>query len=468
VRVRHYGNTANNAYHNVRLLEQYEHLTSALPVQMFGLRHAISAPAWETVEFPVPGATWVADPDWARFPEADAMNARYSDLPPSASGILGSSARPRFDPRHLVMTAGRMVLNPLYGKRWAQPVFDLSYSMVLGRRSTLPIHDGDVDLFYGADSIIRLKVPTPSNQLACLEHGTVRWIADGGRETAVFRRAYRRQVEHAMQLWVTNLDPRTLEIAEDVAPGRWSALPHPFMPDPRVPFPEDAGERERLLRATDSQTLVLLPSSQNWKKTHDKGSLTALSAFVELRRTGHEVGLIAVEWGLQLAESKEFLRDAGVEDHVAWVTPMARLGLQRMMANVDVVWDQFGLDAFGGLALRVVEQGTPLVSRGLAPIGEDLIGGPPPWRSATTVDDVVRQTTAVLGEIATDGREAVTSEYRGRYRHWLLTRHSPRITAALQREAYDRIAAGTWGRGDARPDRWATWLSAHDAKGGTT
>jgi hypothetical protein len=261
-----------------------------------------------------------------------------------------------------------------------------------------------------------------------------------------------------MQVWITNLDPRTIEIAEEVAPGRWTALPHPYTLDDRVPFAGSPSRRKALLEQTRSSSLVLLPSSQNWRKHHDKGSKRALKAFVKLRRSGVDAGLVAVEWGLQLAESKAFLEEAGVADNVAWVPPMAKLALQRMMADVDVVWDQFGLDAFGGLALRVVEQGTPLISRGLAPIGEQLIGGPVPWRDAATTEDIVRESTGVLRDIAERGRDVVIGETRSRYRTWLLERHSPELAARLQSDVYARMADGTFEPGVAAPDQWAKLL----------
>ncbi len=459
MRVSHFGNTANNAYYNALLLERHANIESHLPIRMFGLRHAISAPAWEAVDFEVPDAQWVAHPDWSSIPGADTINSEYSDLGPTAAAGTNDSPSVKTGLRGRAMSVARAALQPLYGRRWAQPVFDLSYSVVLTGRSALPGAADDINLLYGANSLARLKVPRPAPQLVCLEHGTVRWIADGAREVAVFRSAYRRQVQQSMRLWVTNLDPRTLEIAEDVAPGRWTALPHPFVPDQRVPFATSEQRRQDFLRQTGSERLVLLPASQNWSKHHDKGSMKALTAFVELRRGGADVGLVAVEWGLQLSESKKFLDDAGVGAHVAWVPPMARFSLQRMMADVDVVWDQFGLDAFGALALRAVEQGTPLVSRGLAPVGEALIGGPVPWRAAATTEEIVRETERVFEEMLRRGRESVIADTRSQYRTWLFERHSPALTAALQREVYVRMVDGTFQPGSAAPDEWARRLA---------
>lgn len=87
-------------------------------------------------------------------------------------------------------------------------------------------------------------------------------------------------------MWVTNLDLRTLELAKDMVPGKWSAIAHPFMFDEKVPYPSNAGTRQKLLTETDYEFLILMAASQNCSKHHDKGSMRALQAFIELRNRG--------------------------------------------------------------------------------------------------------------------------------------------------------------------------------------
>lgn len=467
MKVRHFGNTANNAYHNVLLLERYAGIESELPIRMFGLQHAISAPAWEGVDFQVPNTAWVAQPDWSVFSEAVAVNTHYSDMePPSGSDVEPSSPAGGDRLTRLVSAARTRLFGPLRGRRWAEPLIDLRDRQLLAKRPVLSEPDDQINLLYGSGSLFVSQIPRQASRTVCLEHGTIRWIADGSRGEKAFRQEYRRQVQQSMHLWVTNLDPRTLEVAEDVAPGRWSAFPHPFMPDPRVPFAESLPRRRELLRQTGSEFLVLLPASQNWSPHHDKGSMTALLAFVELRRKRVDVGLVAAEWGQQVAESKAFLERAGVGANVVWMPPMARFPLQRMMANVDVVWDQFGLDGFGALALRTIEQGTPLVSRGLAPVGEQFIGGPVPWRAAAKTDEIVRETTEVLEEMGRRRRDTVITETRTRYRAWLFDRHSPTLTAALQRDRYAEILDGSFQPGTVDSDEWPRRFGAGVREGG--
>lgn len=450
--IRHFGNTANNAYFNSLILDRYGDLHSELPIKMFNLRHAISAPAWEALEFSVPSSSWVASPVWADIAGAVEFNSTYSDLPKDVGGVVQAEGPTRF--RSLASRAATAVLTPLQGKPLGKYAYDFSYRLALAIRPRLAVGANRVDLFYGADSLAWLRVHSKVSRAISLEHGTVRWIADGDRDSWVFRKEYLKQLKRTRHLWVTNLDPRTLEIAEEVMPGRWSALPHPFLPDFRVPFETQVGIRNAILDETKSKYLILLPSSQNWSRHHDKGSKKALLGFIALRKKGIPVGLVAVEWGMQLEDSKAFLRDEGVSDNVKWVPPMARFSLQRMMANVDIVWDQFGLDAFGALALHAVEQGTPLVSRGLTKHGEILIGSQVPWATAIDSDEIADVSASILEQIETRSRPAVIAETQLKYRGWLETYHSPEITAQLQADKIREVIASQ-DLAPSLPEAWA-------------
>lgn len=456
MKIHHLGNTANNAFHNVLLMNRFTNWKSELPIRMFGLTHAISAPAWEIVQFQTQDAAWVAEPNWAAFPEAQRINSQFSDIfsQNQVSDLESPSAE--YAPASSTLPAAEKVKR-LVGRSIARSPFHKSFNTFLVKRairSSTPLNldSQDIAIVYGADSLLKTRPPQPLTQAVSLEHGTVRWIADGPATDLEWRKMYQQQVQKTQHLWVTNLDPRTLEIAEDIMPGRWTATPHPFMFDYRVPFLGVTQKRNALLHRTRSEYLVLLASSQNWSKHHDKGSKKALDAFIELRQAGVPVGLVAAHWGLQVEESKALLAEAGLGEHVEWVSPMPRFELQQMMANVDVIWDQFGLDAFGALALRALEQGAPLVSRGLKPEGEALIGSPVPWMEASSCESIVSCTRSLFDEMNRRGRNVVLDEISIHYRTWLETFHSPAITAQLQDELYTQLLSGSSG---SRPDAWA-------------
>lgn len=438
MKIHHFGNTANNALHNVLIFNTYSQNHAVLPIKMFGLAHAISAPAWELGNFVVPSSQWVENPNWNAFPEAAQINKYFSDLPHSSgntemsdvNAIEQQMVSPNFK-----QTIGRLIAN--------SPFHQLFNNLLVKRsiHSSVPINLGknDICIIYGADSLLKTRPPRQMNQVVSLEHGTIRWIANGADSDIEWRKMYTKQVQKSRHLWVTNLDPKTLELAEDVMPGRWTALPHPFMLSEKVPFQEDTLFRQLILQNTKSDFLVLLPSSQNWGKHHDKGSMKALEAFVQLRSQGINVGLVAAEWGLQLQESKEYLHKAGVDDYVYWVSPMSRFKLQQMMANVDVVWDQFGLDAFGALALRALEQGVPLISRGLKPEGVRVIGTQVPWMIAETSDQISALTTSLFADMGSRSRSSVIFEIQQKYRGWLIRHHNPAMTVAIQENLYSNL-----------------------------
>lgn len=456
MKIRHFGNVANNAFQNVLLLDAFAPWRNILPIQLFGLKHAISAPAWEEVDFDPPSADWVVNPNWSLFPEAQSINLEYTDG--AASGLTQSSDRVESlidETAAPPQTMKQVVFDILNSTFLAPQLSRFQLSRALRAVPETVFKEDEVAIVYGSVPPMELKTSEKSGNVVALEHGTIRWIADGPEQDSFWRKEYRQRITAASHVWVTNLDLRTLELAEDLVPGKWSAMAHPFMFDRRVPYDTDEEIRESLLLETDSDFLILMASSQNWSTHHNKGSIRALESFIELRKRGLAVGLIAVEWGAQLSESRDLLEREGLSHFVKWVTPMPRHGMQRMMANVDAVWDQFGMDAFGALALRTLEQGTPLISSGISEEAAALIGKQVPWIKAQSTEEIVTAVCALHQETKVRGREQVIGDSRSIARDWLERFHSPQITAQLQADVYRPLVAGEWGVGDAKVDAWA-------------
>jgi glycosyltransferase involved in cell wall biosynthesis len=286
-----------------------------------------------------------------------------------------------------------------------------------------------------------------------LEHGTLRWTRNFLPEHQAAATEYRQKIERADMLLVTNLDEETLAIAEGIASTHWIAFPHPYDFNPRAPYPRAAALREEVLAATKSRYLILSPASINWRGDHNKGTDVGLRAFAELRRQGLQVGLVLAEWGRDLESAREFLQSNGLERYVHFTPLLSRFGLQKMMAACDVVWDQFGLDAFGALALRAMEQRVALVSKAIGPKAEQLIGKSPPYVNAHDVDSLALATEALVFASASELRDRVEAQHR-----WMIKKHHPALTAELAMRSFDyvlnagpRPGADEWSRLEYNP-----------------
>jgi hypothetical protein len=301
----------------------------------------------------------------------------------------------------------------------------------------------------------------PSNINVMLEHGTVRWINSGTPSDGYLRKKYKEAVHRADHLWVTNLDPETLEIASQIAHSKWSALPHPYVLGELGAWGSFSAssrpERGKRVPASnqipDAEFVIFMPSSFNWAPFHNKGSLKAIEAFIELSKKNSEILLSCVNWGLQVEEAKEIFKKAGVQDRVIWSEPKPKKALQDVMRQSDIVWDQFGLAAFGALAIKAMEVGTPLLTRGLTARASALIGEAPKWLEADSPDEIINQTSQILSETSKMGRQHVREKYGNPQTSWLYRRHHQEVTKALQVMRYRQLLQDRYS--PAREDAWA-------------
>lgn len=468
------GNVANNGFHNRRILRHYTFLECD-PVAS-EVRHAMSLPAWDELDFDPFLLNSVHDPNWTRVPGAWPLNQ---------AEIAGSVRRPTplaDRARTQAKRIGRLLLTPdqswqlLYQRAYGHRSLRILYGAIPRSTSLIEILRRILNILSRAlhpvkQRLLMRKGPGTSPDLLlvlgdsgpvvsslrgatiALEHGTLRWASSTSRESG-FRARFLEQISLSDHLWVTNLDPASIETAEKEMPGKWSAFPHPYFLDSLAPYAADVSTREAFLGLTQSRYLLVLPASINWTGDHNKGSARALEAFRQLRGEGLECGLLAMGWGADLTLAQEWLQDHQVARYVHWINPLPRIGLQRLMAICDVVLDQFGLEAFGALMLRALEQGVPVVSRGLTIEAEQLIGREVPWLPAVEPMQIVERVQEVLMIENPNARSELRFMLGTRGRKWLYERHHHEITAILQIRRYATLL-GLADFGPAKPGDWA-------------
>lgn len=441
--IAHVGNTANNAFYNHLILMRSSKFTSLLPIEGF-IRHAISSPAWEMVNFIVPSEQWVKAPEWQDFPEALELNNSYLRFK-SAHEITGPVPKPTGNGvSHFARTIGGKIPGAKSIRSLVRTQF---WDLIRTRES----HDSSIRILYGAESIGHAS-PYAKGISVALEHGTLRWFADGPRNQRWTRRGYGRALASASLIWLTNLDQRSLEVAEDVAPNRWVPFPHPYVPMLRNQTVQpDLLWRSSILEQTGSEFLIMMPSSINWSSNHNKGTLVALEAFGQLRSQRVPVALQLSNWGLDIPKARAWIESRGLQHYVVWDHPQPRINLARRMASADLVWDQFGLSAFGALALRVCEVGVPLISSPLSSDAVGIVGFQVPWYPASTAQDIVHWTKRIIESRSGPDASRFTESYRRRAQAWLAETHAPRIAQSLQEEAYSALLGGET---QLRTDSW--------------
>lgn len=477
--VTHFGNIANNAFYNRRILREVGFRKQRKIVDV--VTHAMSSPAWEVLDFDGDALESIDYPDWKSIPGAtelinETMDARVTEPPrdhwygevckyvrSAIISILKRVERAVYFGMKLVRRT-LPIRRPLRSMKWfargeAEYVKARAWAERMAVRSsrikikpTPEQFQPKIQICYGPGA---LYAETISKwPVVGLEHGTVRWITNGAPADLAMREKYRAFVETADHVWVTNLDDETLDNVEQFAPGRWSAFPHPHVLSLGRNRRDDFELRQRLLSETRSEFLVVKPSSWFWIEQHNKGALAAIDAFRACRDQGMAVGLVTMSWGGQVAEAQELFAKYGLSPYVKWLPPQSKKALQRFINSADVVWDQFGANGFGALALKTMELSVPLISRQISDRARDLIGEAPPFIGADGVDDLVRETTRLYELVQSqDGRDEI--ERIGQLgRSWMERRHHHRLIGQMQLDRYRQLTV-LGHRPEALPNQWA-------------
>jgi len=477
MRVSQNGNTANNGFHNAVILGGSSHIEVIGRPSTAGIVHAFSQPAWDIGNGPE--FSRALTDSWSG--RGGALNAHLSDrrrfprsvFSPEVLHISESEYESHLRSHQTMTTAetllsqadfrppssatphstGSRKMNPM-ARLLAKSVFGLagklasSSAPVLLRNSNVDIHITIGNAWPG------VFVPRSRGPLSIvIEHGQMRWLADGPSVGASERAKFERTCTGADHIWITNLDQRTLDIAQSQFPGKWGVLPHPYCLDPRAPFGEIEGVRGALLELLKADFLIFNPSSISIGGDQRKGTDKLIRAVASLsKESSVRLGLILVNWGQNVREACALIEQLGISERCLFVQPLPRVTLQTLMASMDLVADQFDYDAFGGLTIRTLEQGMPLLSKEIAADAQMMIGSRPPVVTASTTDEIVTAIHALTESHLNEGRDAFLSQHRKTARKWIIEHHHHNFTRILQEERYLQLMGDH--PAPMKPGRW--------------
>lgn len=283
---------------------------------------------------------------------------------------------------------------------------------------------------YATDPFLPLLVG--ERRYTAFEHGTLRKIPfepdSLGRRTAL---AY----HEAGHVFVTNAD--CLENARLLAGDRVSFMNHPYDEDHGLNIKGSEELRGELCKALDTDLLIFFPTRQDWVPGTgyaDKANDMFIRAFARLRREGYKIGMVCCNWGANVKESQELIKEYGCSSHVRWVQPMGTIRFERHAIACDVVVDQFKLGSFGGILFKAMSCSAPVCTH----LGEERMkaqyGDAPPAINCRTEDEIVSRLKEVLQDRSVLNRISEAS------RKWIKKHHASAETVRTQIEAFWKLA----------------------------
>ena len=252
------------------------------------------------------------------------------------------------------------------------------------------------------------------------EAGTIRYFGQGTRPYQIIRfELMERSYRHARIVLMTN--PDTLDKCEKYGLN-WEFVPfainmHRYSPM-RV---DDLGY----------DNVVFCFSRQNWR---EKGQDKLIRAFTRFLKQNKDSLLVFVEWGQDLARSKDLIAQMDIQEHVKWVPLMSKPSLVEWVNRSTVVADQFNLGSSGTAGFEAMACAKPLIIYLSNPHFNRLYDELPPILNARTEDEILHALDVCTDRKARDdlGRKS---------RLWVSRHHDAAQVAKKHLAVYKRMLA---------------------------
>jgi glycosyltransferase involved in cell wall biosynthesis len=261
---------------------------------------------------------------------------------------------------------------------------------------------------------------------AAYEHGTLRQLPF---EDHAVGRLVALVYGLADQVFVTNSDVLPSVARLGLETQHVHCLPHAF-DDQKLKRWRDAHPE---ISPPSGEIVFFSPTRQHWRDDDlslTKGNDIMLHAAGRLWAQGRRFRIVMVEWGRDVAASKQLVSELGLAKAVHWVNPMGKQDLWRAYCSSHAVLDQFILPALGGVGFEALALGCRLITRTDQPTLATFFGAPPPVLAAASIDELA----ASMARVIDDPHDHTGMGLAGR--HWITEFHSARRIVAIQAQAY--------------------------------
>ena len=429
-----YGNLANNAYIQARLLRRAG-VDAELVLDPFERGFVMSDPRWEDLDLELasdnlsPAALPRTPlPDWVRdeLPEDTPTWVRRAELArASMRGYRSLVAAYR--------TAG-----------WKAVPYVAAYAKVIQR-----LRSYDCAFVFGVGPIMASLAGIPFVTLPFGGDITIAPFADGdgwlgqqdpgtrppGGPEPFIAALQRHGLSRTDRLLLC--DPGFFDFVERL--GLLDrAMPFHFGIDTEMYSPAPEHEiRRKLLGDDTNRILIFVPARQDW---YWKGSDLMLKGFAAATAGREDVTLVCAGWGDDLERSRQLITDLGIGSKVRLLDyALSKQRLLRYYRAADIVMDQFTLGSYGGSSLEAMSCAKPLFIH----IDEASFrahgDGAPPVVNVREPGDIAARLSELFD--SPERRAQIGTEAR----RWVVERHGPRSierVIELCRAAYERAGQG--------------------------
>jgi glycosyltransferase involved in cell wall biosynthesis len=278
----------------------------------------------------------------------------------------------------------------------------------------------DVVIGYSTDSVFALLAD--KRPYVAFEHGTIRDIPfEDNAQGRIAALAY----AEADVVFMTNADslPQARKLhARKLVKGLhgfdWANMQRRLA----AVQPADVAQ---LLGCGPGVTVFLAPARQHWREGFDtwlKGNDRIVHAVAKLAPLYRgRLKVVFVEWGAEVALTKELITSLGVEDLFAWIEPVPKADLWSLYRSVDAVIDQFVLPCIGSVTLEAIALGRPVITALDDQVMEEFYGQTIPLLNSHTADQIAMAMTEVIERTP----RALAAGQRSR--DWFMTYHTGQV-----------------------------------------
>lgn len=131
-----------------------------------------------------------------------------------------------------------------------------------------------------------------------------------------------------------------------------------YLPNP-IDFDVFKPYKSKIELHRGTETVLFHPTHHSITKGNDVIIRTVSS----LIREGYSIKLVMVEWGSMLEESKNLVRELGIENFVVWIPKIPPNKMADYYNASDIVCDQFSIGELGLTSLEAMACGKPVITK---------------------------------------------------------------------------------------------------------